>query len=210
MAYAASSDFEAYIDFDSDVTQDSDLIDGLLARATSIIDAYCGRVFTVVPVDPASLVASDLATSDTRYFDAARDVDGMELLLDRDLAYVVSITNGDGTTVTTDQYVLLPFEPPHYSIKMRASSGTTWTYDSDPEQSIAIAGWWSFNSTTDNLPDILHACVRLTHWLYKQRESQADLDRPLMVAGSGNVIMPARLPEDVKSILDPYRIVRIR
>jgi hypothetical protein len=49
----------------------------------------------------------------------------------------------------------------------------------------------------------------LVHWLYKQRESSADLDRPLMVEGSGNVIMPTRLPADVLSVLEPYRRMKV-
>jgi hypothetical protein len=203
--YCATSDITDYVDFDSDATVDNNLISDLITRASKIIDNHCGRNFDAAVAVP--LVSSDCTT---RLFDAVRDAEGLMLWLDHDLAGAVTITNGDGVAVTTDQYVLLPTnEPPYYAVKLKASSGVAWTYTSDPEEAISIVGHWSYNTTSDNIADITWACVRLVHWLYKQRESSADLDRPLMVEGSGTVIMPTRLPADVLSVLEPYRRMKV-
>jgi hypothetical protein len=53
-------------------------------------------------------------------------------------------------------------------------------------------------------PDIRHACLRLTAWLYRQKDTQqGDADRPIL-AGDGSVIMPTTLPQDVQSILSQW------
>ena len=198
-SYAASSDILDYIDFDSDVTVDTALIADLITRASKRIDDYCGRTFVAFDSDYT-----------TRYFDALRDIWGPELFFDRDVSILSTVTNGDGAVVTTDQYVTLPTnETPWYGIRLKASSGVAWTYASDPEEAISIAGHWSYNSTSDNLTAVTDACVRMVTWMYRQRESQADLDRPLMVEGTGNILMPTRLPDDVRAILNPYRRAKV-
>jgi len=62
--------------------------------------------------------------------------------------------------------------------------------------------------TTGNVlfvpPDIRQACVRLTGWLYRQKDTQSgDIDRPIL-AGDGSVIMPTTLPQDVQAILSQW------
>lgn len=53
-------------------------------------------------------------------------------------------------------------------------------------------------------PDIRHACIRLTGWLYRQKDTQGgDADRPIL-AGDGSVLMPTTLPQDVQSILSTW------
>ena len=50
-------------------------------------------------------------------------------------------------------------------------------------------------------PSIRQACIRLSAWLYRQKDTQqGDLDRPLLV-GDGTVIMPTTLPQDVQALL---------
>jgi hypothetical protein len=198
-SYAATSDVTDYVDFGSDANADSDLIDALIVRASKRIDDYCGRTFIVFDSDYS-----------TRLFDGLRDVWGPELFFDKDISIMSTVTNGDGSVVTTDQYVTLPAnETPWYGIRLKASSGVAWTFNSDPEEAISVIGHWSYNSTSDNLTAMTDACVRMVTWMYKQRESQADLDRPLMVEGSGNILMPTRLPDDVRAILNPYRRAKV-
>jgi len=50
----------------------------------------------------------------------------------------------------------------------------------------------------------VQATTRLAAFLYRQKDSNADLDRPLLT-GDGVTIMPSSLPHDVRQILDPYR-----
>lgn len=212
-SYCASSDLTDWIDFTTDATVDSALLGDIITRASGIINDYCGRVF-----DAPAALDSDGGSSDhstdgvltnlaTRYFDPIADVSRMTLFLDKDLASIGVVTNGDAAVVTTDEYVLLPTnESPYYAIKLKRSAGKVWTYTSDPEQSVTVTGWWSYALTVPAA--ITHACMRLSQWIYKQRSSDAVSDQPIVLA-SGLTIMPAKLPADVLSMLEPYRRIWI-
>lgn len=115
---------------------DDALIVQLIATATAMAHGYCARSF--VPYRQA------------RVYDATGEhIDPInELLLDADLLAVTSVTNGDGTTVTGDQYVLRPANAwPKRAIKLKASSNLTWTYDGDWEQAISIEGVWGYHQS---------------------------------------------------------------
>jgi len=193
MAYAAASDVVLYADFSA--SDDDALLTLLIQRATAIIEAETGRVFE--------------AASDIRYFDATEDVDGYFLYLDKDLIGAVSdvtITNGNGSDLSTDDFILVPQNNPHYAVKILGEANKSWTYDSNPERAIKIDGLWGYSSNAPN--DIKHATIRLVSWLYKQRETDIDLERPVLT-GDGVTIMPARMPHDVQGIIAKYRKRRI-
>jgi hypothetical protein len=198
MAYCATSDVKAAHGVkDSDTTEDT-VLGWFIPQAQQFIDTYTGRKFESTTDYPSSAI---------RYFDAAADVDGLVLYLDEDLASITTITNGDGTTVSSSDYVTEPRnEKPYDAIRLLASPGISWTYTTDAESSIAIDGEWCYS--TDAPEDIMRACARLALWYYKQRNTDIDLDRPLLT-GDGLTIMPARVPRDVKVILDLYRKVRL-
>lgn len=52
--------------------------------------------------------------------------------------------------------------------------------------------------------DIVQAATRLAGWLYTQKDSNADLDRPI-VTDAGVTIMPGALPKDVVHLAIGYR-----
>jgi hypothetical protein len=184
MAYTTKTEVKAYLGIS--VATDDDLIDALIARAQSIIEEYTGRVFE--------------AASETKYFDTD-DIEGRWLYLwGYDLLTVTTLTNGDGTELTSGQYRLEPRnETPKYAIRL--DEDYTWEFD-DSDDEISIAGTWGYTSSAPN--DIKHACIRLTSFLYRQKDTSADIDRPL-VTGDGVTIMPSSIPHDVKAILDKYR-----
>lgn len=203
MTYAAASDIIEFGQFNSDDAGNATLttfLGALCTRAQAIIDTYCGRTFGA----PAG--ASDL-TATTRTFDVLADVEDAVLWLDEDLYGVssdITITNGDGTTVVSSDYV---FEPrnvqPKFAIRLKGSSGLTWAYPAsgDPEDAVSISGYWTYALTTP--ADIIQAAIRLAYHLYKMRETDASLDRPLLTP-SGHTIMPGKIPNDVVTLLDPY------
>lgn len=189
--YCTTAEVKVY----KDIAQSDDdvLLAALITRASARIDRFCARTFT--------------ARAETRYFDALRDVDRQKLYLDDDLISVTSITNGDGTTVTSGQYVLEPVNhTPKYQIRLKASSGISWTYQTDPESAITVSGLWGYASGTVPPDDIKHAAVRLSAWYYDQRpapfERQAFLD-------TGVIVTPADMPPDVRILLDPYKRRRV-
>lgn len=204
MAYVAASD---YIEFahvkDTYSSDDEARWTNQIARASALVDKFCGRSFE------ANTITGTSDAPITRYFDAIHDVDGVTLLFDKDLCVISSIKNGDSdaTTITTDKYVTEPRnETPYYGIRLLTSSNTYWTYDDDNENAIAVAGTWAYSTTAP--ADIQHAVLRTVDWMEKVRTSTPDLDRPVL-AGEGNILLPTRLPADVQAILAPYRKVRV-
>lgn len=190
MAYATAAQLKTYLGITS--SGDDSLLSDLIDRAQAIIEQYTRRTF-------------EAAADSTRYFDAAEDVDGATLLLDEDLCAITSIINGDGVAVASGEYVTEPRnETPYYAIRLLSSSNKAWEYtdDGDPENAISITGRWAYSTTPPN--DIVHATIRLAAFLYRQKESNADIDRPITTA-DGGMILPSAIPADVRALLDRYR-----
>lgn len=187
MAYITAAAFKTYRDIDQ---EDDDLISDLINQAQKVIERQTGRVFEQPGAD------------ETRYFDAENDVDEETLWLDDDLLTITTITNGDATTVASDEYVTEPRnETPIYAIRLLASSGVAWTYTTDPENAISIAGKWAYSTTPPD--DIVLAMLRLTKWFYDQRQS-TEADQP-SVSPSGMMLLPGTIPRDVMTLLTPYK-----
>lgn len=200
MAYVASTDFTEYANHPNADSDDLALFDNLIARAQSVVEQVTGRVFQSDSAD-AGIGSTNAPVS--RTFDADCDVDGAYLWLDRDLAEIVSITNGDGSTVPSSNYVTDPRnDPPFFRIKLLTSGGDLWTWSTDVENAITVSGVWAYSLTPPD--DIKHAVLRLTNWMYKQRTADFDADRPA-ITDIGVTIMPAQLPADIMAILRPYK-----
>jgi len=116
---------------DSDATDDL-VIEDLIEEASRFIDAETGRTF--------------YPRVETRYHNAQ---DERELWLDDDLLEVISITNGDDTTIASTEYNLVPRnDTPHYAITIKQSSNETWDLDSsgNSEYVIDVAGFWGYHT----------------------------------------------------------------
>jgi len=188
MAYCETSDVKLLLDISG--TGDDTLIGGLITQAQEIIESYCHRQF-------------EASTETTRYFDAVRDVDGLVLNLDEDLAQISTVTNGDSTVVTSAQYATEPRNrTPYHALRLLANSGVDWEYTTDPENAIAIKGYWAWSVSAPL--DIKRACIRLAAQMYNQKDSGSDMDRPVM-SPDGAMLFPAALPRDVIDILNRYR-----
>ena len=191
MAYTTLADVKEYLSIPSATTDDDDLITDLIARAQAAIDTHCRDTFE--------------ASADTDVtFDAVADVDGPELYFGRHtFASITSITNGDGTTVASTSYVTQPRnDTPYFAVRLLSSKGISWTYEDDPEDAITVSGKRAYSTSAP--ADIVQACVRFVAWMYRQKDTSADVDRPLLT-GDGNIIMPSAIPNDVKAKLEPYR-----
>ena len=109
-AYATLADYKAYVTARGQTTStdaaDDVVIDGLLDSASRFIDDETGRVF--------------YPYVQIRYYDVP---DSRELCLDEDLLEVLTLVNGDGTTITTSDYHLVPKNIyPAYAIKINELS----------------------------------------------------------------------------------------
>lgn len=195
MAYASTALVKTYLGITT--ATDDTLIGTLITRAQSMLDNYTHRTFEV--------------TSDTtKYFNAYADrrqhdlwfTEGLELATNP-----TTITNGDLTVLTVNTHcVMLPANTaPYYGIQILWSAQMQWvqTNAGDPQRAISVVGKWGYSTTPPD--DIVAATIRLVSFLYRQRESSADMDRPVSVA-DGMVLLPGRLPADIAAILEPYRM----
>ena len=80
------------------------------------------------------------------------------LIMSDDLLQVVTITNGDLTTVTTTDYILIePNHTPYYAIKLRNESSLIWQVNSHngSEQVISVAALWGYHDDFANRAKVL-------------------------------------------------------
>ena len=192
MAYCTLAQVRSYLGIGSTEIADDVLISALIVRAQQAIDTHCDRKF-------------EAASDSTRYFDVGADTEGRTLWIDEDLCAITTVTNGDSssTVITASQYTTIPRnDTPYYGIRILSSSSKMWEYDDDPEGALSIAGKWAYSTSAP--ADVVHACVRLVAFLYRQKDTSADSDRPILT-DAGVTIMPSSLPNDVRQILAPYR-----
>ncbi len=178
--YTTVSDVKAYLRIGG--SGDDALLAVLVSRASRLIEDHCGRWFEARPA--------------TRLYDAVgQHISGPLLLLDADLLSVSELVNGDGTVIPESAYVLRPPNwPPYFGISLRRSSGLAWTYSADPEEAIRVTGTWGYSPAVPE--PVTQAAVRLTAWLYRQRDNGAE--------GADT------LPADVRALLGPYIRLRIK
>ena len=190
MAYCLAADVKTYLGISG--AGDDTLITALISRAQKAIDTYTQRTFE--------------ASADTeRTFDTSRDVDGPTLYLDEDLCAITTITNGDGTEVTATEYTTEPRNrTPYYAIRLLSSANVFWmqsTTTYDPEDAITVEGRWAFSTTAP--ADVVHACIRLAAYYYRQKDAQ--VFDTTATPELGIITVPQGIPRDVELLLTPYR-----
>jgi len=73
-------------------------------------------------------------------------IDTYTLQLNADLLEVEALTNGDGSTISSSQYVLRPSNLyPKYAIRLKDSGSVSWTYTDAWEDAITVDGWWGYH-----------------------------------------------------------------
>lgn len=187
--YAALPLFKRYEGISEDT--DDDLLSHFLLVAQTSIDHGCRQSFEA-PADS------------TRYFSPAHcddggAIDGRDLILDAPLCQITSVTNGNGIVVAAGSYLTQPLnETPWYALRLKQSSGLTWTYDTDVESDqIAIVGRWAYSLEAD--ATIQQVTIRMASYLYRQKDNKVDMDRPVML--DSGTLLPVKLPADIKQLL---------
>ena len=183
MAYTTTAAVKTYLGISG--SGDDALLTTLITAAQGYIDSYCHQTF-------------EAGSDTTRYFNAA-DVDAslQTLTLDYPLCQITSVTNGDDTLVT-DYRTIPRNDAPYYALRVIGSG--YWDADDDDAE-IEIVGRWAYSVTA---PDVVaQACVRLTAFLYRQKDTSADIDRAL-ITDAGVTILPGSMPRDVAEMLAPF------
>jgi hypothetical protein len=191
--YTTTAEVKTYLRITS--SADDTLIGTLVTRASALIDDACGRWFT--------------AQTATRKYDAVGNhITGRLLLVDADLLTVSTLTNGDGSNIATSDIILRPINwPPYFGIALKASSNLNWTYQTDPAGAISVTGTWGYAATPPAA--IAQASVRLAAWLYRQRDTGAELSAEPLISERGTVRPPSRLPRDVEDMISPFVRLKI-
>jgi len=103
-------------------------IDWLIDGASKFIEGETGRIF--IPLT----ATKKFDYQDIRY-----------LFLEDDLLAVTTLTNGDDTTIDSDDYFLYPTGGPPYTwIECDISSGDFFLYQTTKQQAIEIEGRWGY------------------------------------------------------------------
>lgn len=186
MPYITLNEAKAYIG--NTQTTDDTLIENVLIPAA---EAF-------IESDAGAQRRYQVSADTTRSFDAERDTDGRALYLDGDLCQITSITNGDGTTIASSQYVTETAggdrnSAPWRVIRLRQAATVYWQAHATngPENAIAIVGRWGASTTP---PEKVKQWTReLVAYLYRRQQSGGDGDRPLLT-GDGITILPSDLP----------------
>lgn len=180
----------------TDATDDA-VIEKLIEDASRMIDAVCGRWF--------------YAATQTRRFDVP---DSSVLRFDEDLLSITTLTNGDGATIASTEYVFKPANSyPKYLLMLLPTSTVTWQLTSagNELQAISVAGSWGYVDRTAIdarsvrvINNTRRACLEIAHMKYQQRMGQ-NVTGSVVVTPSGVVQTPeGAMPKAAYDAIEPY------
>lgn len=198
MSYATLADFKLYVSEMTGGVQtaftaaEDTLLQKFLDQADAEIDAYVGRSF------------GQGANNHTHYY-TEDDVDGDTLYInDGDLVSVTTLTNGDGTVISSSDYFLLPmnvsvtgqnaYDGSYYAIRLKSTQ--QWTFSTDGR--ISINGRWGFMQGAPL--DIVRISMRLAYWYWAKRNETGATN----MGGEQLTQQTDAYPADVKIVLDRY------
>lgn len=185
MAIVTLAEMKAELTIDTSNNKDDVLIQRRIDAAGGFIQTHTRRRFE--PVTATRLLGATWAC-------------GALLKLDDDLLSATAIVDGTGKTLTPADYRLEPRGyPPYGHIRALASIGNAWLFNPDGE--VSVTGSWGWSATLE--PAIKQAAMRLAVWLYRQRDTSEDADRPIASEG-GVMLMPNRVPKDIMDMITPF------
>jgi hypothetical protein len=169
-------------------TVDDDVMELLIASASRYIDGQTNDRW--------------YADTATHYFDTPHKTFDI-LFFDENLNSITSVTNGDGSTLLSTDYVLYPSNSyPKWGIQILANSGGGWLMtNGSPQQAISILGSWG-NATIPD--DIKSACIQIAFASYKRRTGE-NVAGKTIITGGGVVVMPEDVPGFAKDVINNHR-----
>lgn len=128
--YTTLADVKSLLKIEVEDFSDDAVIDSLIEQASRFCDDTTGRRF--------------FPSIETHKFDVP---EGRAIWFDDDLLAVITVTNGDDTTLASTEYILEPANIyPKYVIALTQATTYYWEDDDDnnTEQVIDINAWWGF------------------------------------------------------------------
>lgn len=189
--YATLAEFKAWtrvVDTDSPSTDDDAVIERIIESASRYIDREAQQAFYV--------------SSETRKFDVPT---GRRLYLDKPLLSVSALTNGDGSTISSTDYIFIPAnDKPYYAIDLLGSSSVGWrtTAAGNAQQAISLNGTWG--ESTDTPADIREACLTIAKAAYNRRFGN-NMTSVTTITQGGMVITPEDVPAKALQMIHNHR-----
>lgn len=145
------------------------------------------------------------AETATKYFDTPDDP--YRLKLNAPLLTITTLTNGNGTALTSGYYKLYPLNfSPKDEIRLLASQGVSWSNSAngDTEGAITVAGTWGECTAANRPADITAACLDIVVTVYRKRYG-VGTEGAATITGAGVVITPKDITEYAERVLSKYR-----
>ncbi len=196
MTYPTSANCKTYIGASG--AGDDTLIGWLLDGVIAWVEAWCGHDFVAQAAQTVKVMPE--------YPNILGRSRKKLLIRDFDLMAVTSVTNGDGVSVASGDYTLLPLSgPPYFMIELTPGSGKYWWRGWDGEGVVTIVG--TTGQSTACPADVFQAILMLVAHFYRGRSSGAG--GPLTTATrQGMVIEADKVPKTVLDLLANHRRVR--
>ena len=161
MHYCTLHQVRLYIKSGSTETSDDELLTVFINQVVRAIDVRCRRRFDIrretrefdVPQGDISREGILKAEHWVNLWNVTASKHLRRLRLDEDLISVVTLTNGDGNTIASTEYVLLRENRyPKYAIQLNESSNYTWQPDANGNRKQVIDAdcLWGFHDRPDD------------------------------------------------------------
>ena len=188
--YCTLAEYKDYASVSSTNATDDAVIEDIIEGVSRSIDTVTGRTF--------------YARTETHYYDTPQ---GRDLVIDDDdLLTITTLTNGDGTVITSTYYKLLPLnKTPKNIIRLTSNSPYLWSLgtNGDSTGAITVLGTWGLFSTVTD--DIKEVCKFEASAEYKRRFGE-NANNTATVTPAGVVITPKGFSDKTIKILSAYRM----
>ena len=191
--YATLAEVRTFGVWNSQDLGDDSVLEDLISRVSALIDTLTGRTFAP-------------SVDETKYFPFC-DIDGRDLWLgnlNNPLLSVTSLTNGDGTTIASSEYLLLPRGAQRFhTIRLKEMSEIDWTEDADGDSFVSVTG--KFGWTLAIPDDVKQGTIESVVYIAKQRRTIESSERP-QVSADGLLMLPSMLPKRMLAIIEHYKV----
>jgi hypothetical protein len=185
--YPTYQDVKQYLNITTN--RDDVLLVTFLNRAILIFEHLARRTF--------------LPVSATKYFNGnSEEIVSWDVLFIRseDLLSVTSLKINGETVANTEYY--LEGDSPYYKIRLSTESDFSFNdYTADPHNTVVVEGVWGYASSVP--ADVFGAIIRLTAYLYAQKDNAMELDRAATM--SNGQVIAAGIPNDIERVAVFYR-----
>ena len=185
--YCTLAEFKSYKDIASTDAADDAVIENIIEGISRTFDGLVGRTF--------------YARTETHYYDTPEE--GVLVINDDDLLSVTTLTNGDGTVLTTDYYSLYPLNTSP-KIRIQLKNGAVWypnTYGYI-NGAISLVGSWGYSATVPD--EIRESCIAESVAEYLRRFGE-NANTTTTVTPAGVVIVPQAFSKITMMRLNKYR-----